>query len=203
MLNEELYTTKSNEAITMFEKEPRLFDQYHEGFREQVKGWPQNPVDLMAKIIGKNPKWVVADMGCGDAKLAEAVPNKVHSFDLVAVNEKVVACDIAKVPLGHGEVDAVVFSLALMGTNYGDFVVEGHRILKKGGRMLIAEVRSRIEHVLDDFVTFVGELGFSVDKVEKQNKMFVFLQLTKQKDKPKGFDAGSAPVLKACQYKKR
>lgn len=39
----------------------------------------------------------------------------MHSFDLVSVNSKVTACDIAHVPLPDDAVDAVVLSLALMG----------------------------------------------------------------------------------------
>ena len=40
---------------------------------------------------------VVADFGCGDAKIARSVPNVVHSFDLVALNSHVTACDIKRV----------------------------------------------------------------------------------------------------------
>ena len=37
---------------------------------------------------------MVADFGCGDAKIAGSLPNVVHSYDLVAVNEHVTACDM-------------------------------------------------------------------------------------------------------------
>jgi len=40
---------------------------------------------------------VVVDFGCGDAKIARSVPNVVHSYDLVALNEHVTACDMAHV----------------------------------------------------------------------------------------------------------
>ena len=40
---------------------------------------------------------VVADLGCGDGQLAESVKQKVHSFDLVAAREGIIACDIANV----------------------------------------------------------------------------------------------------------
>lgn len=40
---------------------------------------------------------VVADFGCGEAAIAQSVANKVHSFDLVAKNKFVTACDMAKV----------------------------------------------------------------------------------------------------------
>jgi len=44
---------------------------------------------------------VVADFGCGDAKIARSVASIVHSFDLVALNEHVTACDMAHVSHHH------------------------------------------------------------------------------------------------------
>ena len=40
---------------------------------------------------------VVADMGCGEAKIAQSVRQKVHSFDLVARNRYITACDMSQV----------------------------------------------------------------------------------------------------------
>ena len=71
--------------------------QYHEGFRSQVQDWPENPVDIYIRYLKKNPSLVVGDFGCGDAMMAASVSNTVHSFDLLAVNDTVVACDIAHV----------------------------------------------------------------------------------------------------------
>ena len=39
MLNEQLYTTKGDEALHLVQQNPGVFDAYHEGFREQVKKW--------------------------------------------------------------------------------------------------------------------------------------------------------------------
>jgi len=126
----------------LFKEDPSLFTTYHEGFRSQTTKWPSNPVDVILKFLKKYPKWQVADLGCGDAKIAHSLPaGKVHSFDLVSVNDKVVACDIAHVPLVDEAVDAVVLSLALMGTNYASFLKEANRIAKIRARILVAEVR--------------------------------------------------------------
>jgi hypothetical protein len=46
----------------------------------------------------------------------------VHSFDLVASAPGVIACNMSDVPLPDEAVDAAVFSLALMGTDYGSFL---------------------------------------------------------------------------------
>lgn len=97
-INEKLYTSSSEEAVQMFREDPSIFKEYHEGFRTQVALWPQNPVDSFIKELKRASKdLVVADLGCGEAAIAASVPQKVHSFDLVAHNERVVACDIAHV----------------------------------------------------------------------------------------------------------
>lgn len=85
--------------------QPELFDAYHEGFRAQTRTWASNPVDLALQWLRKKPKVkVVADFGCGDAQLAQELrdTHTVHSFDLVARNERVVACTLSDVPLETG-----------------------------------------------------------------------------------------------------
>lgn len=65
---------------------------------------------------------------------------EVHSLDLVAAAPGVIACNMAHTPLDDSSCDAAVFSLALMGTDYGEFLLDAARVLKKGGWLWIAEV---------------------------------------------------------------
>ena len=53
---------------------------------------------------------------------APAAQQRVHSFDLVAAAPGVVACNMAAVPLPDAAVDAAIFCLSLMGTDYGAFL---------------------------------------------------------------------------------
>jgi ribosomal RNA-processing protein 8 len=48
---------------------------------------------------------------------------------------------MASVPLESASVDVAVFSLALMGTDYGLFLLEATRVLRHKGWLWIAEVR--------------------------------------------------------------
>lgn len=73
---------------------------------------------------------VIADFGCGEALLAASVPHKVHSFDFIAVNDTVKACDMAHTPLLANSVHVVVFCLSLMGSNLSDYIIEANRVLK-------------------------------------------------------------------------
>ncbi len=56
----------------------------------------------------------------------------VTSFDLVATEPNVVACDMAHLPVDDQSFDVALFSLSLMGTNWTDFVCEAFRILVPG-----------------------------------------------------------------------
>ncbi|CAO3645513.1 unnamed protein product [Mucor fragilis] len=180
-LNEQLYTTPGKHSFSLFQEKPELFDEYHEGFRHQVESWPVNPVDVIISQLKKLPKdTLIADLGCGDAMIAQSLTKqKVLSFDLIAKNDLVTACDITKLPLEANSVDVAVFSLSLMGTNYLDFLKEAHRVLKVGGELKIAEVVSRFSD-LDSFISLLEGLGFDFIDKEDDNKMFVMLYFTKQ-----------------------
>lgn len=180
-LNETLYTQPSEEAFRLFAESPEMFDEYHEGFRRQVKVWPENPVDSFLKDLrsraavkqpygkgksggGTTPivplskthlprtqgTCIVADLGCGDARLAESIQKDakklrldVKSFDLQSPSPLVTKADIANLPLPNGSVNVAIFCLALMGTNWLDFVEEAHRILHWKGELWVAEIKSR------------------------------------------------------------
>ncbi|KAI9025774.1 methyltransferase-domain-containing protein [Phycomyces nitens] len=195
-LNEQLYTTKGDEAYELFQEKPELFDEYHEGFRHQVESWPVNPVDVITDQLREMPAGtVVADLGCGDAKIGHVLTEqKVLSFDLIAKNDKVIACDISKLPLPANFVDVVVFSLSLMGTNYLDFLKEAYRVLKVGGELKIAEVVSRFSDV-DSFIDLLENLGFEFIGKEDDNKMFVMMYFNKRSVKPTGEDADDDEML--------
>ncbi|XP_026284207.1 ribosomal RNA-processing protein 8 [Frankliniella occidentalis] len=202
-LNEQLYTTNSWEAMKYFKEDPDAFDAYHSGYRNQVAQWPVNPLDVIIQSISSLPKeTVVADFGCGDARLAATLPHlKVHSLDLISSKPEVVACDMAHTPLLMESVDVAVFCLSLMGTNLNDFVLEANRVLKNGGLLMIAEVESRFEDV-DNFTSAMVHFGFQLKKKDLSNQMFIFMDFKKTR---KASKTGKLPALalEPCVYKKR
>ncbi|CAF0855287.1 unnamed protein product [Brachionus calyciflorus] len=205
-LNELLYTQNSSKSFEFFKNDEDSFTAYHEGFKSQISKWPINPLDKIIKYIKSRPaNLVVADLGCGEARLAQSVKNKVHSFDLVAVNDLVVRCDMKKLPLESNTCDVVVFCLSLMGTNVVDFLCEAHRILKLKGVLKIAEVVSRIKDK-SEFIKNVEFLGFKLvskkDEISEPNSKdyFYFFDFVKMSPTIK-----KKPVIKLnpCFYKKR
>ncbi|XP_075054574.1 ribosomal RNA-processing protein 8 isoform X3 [Mixophyes fleayi] len=142
-INQQLYTSESRDALSLFQSDPEAFNIYHTGFLQQVQRWPVNPITEIIKFIkNRSSSLVLADFGCGDALLARSVRNKVHSFDLVALNDHVTVCDIAEVPLSDETIDIAVFCLSLMGKNLAEFLQEANRVLKTGGTLLVAKVSS-------------------------------------------------------------
>eukprot|EP00730_Choanoeca_flexa_P002108 TRINITY_DN10915_c0_g1_i5.p1 TRINITY_DN10915_c0_g1~~TRINITY_DN10915_c0_g1_i5.p1 ORF type:complete len:392 (+),score=81.91 TRINITY_DN10915_c0_g1_i5:57-1232(+) len=204
MLNEKLYTTSGTEAYEWFSNTPHLFHVYHKGFATQVERWPVNPVDRMIQYLSDKPaSWVVADLGCGEAKIAASTKQKVYSFDLVACNSTVTACDIANLPLPDSSVDVCIFCLALMGVNYVDYLTEAHRVLRRGGVLKIAEVKSRITE-FEAFFELIESIGYEFVDQNADNTHFIEMEFTKLTKRPKDVDPSIAQqLLQPCIYKRR
>lgn len=107
-------------------------------------------LEPLPRIRDRGFQCMIADLGCGTAKLASNLqPHmkklnlKVHSFDLHAPSPFVTAADIANLPLADGSIDVAIACLALMGTNWIDFVEEAWRILRWKGEFWVAEIKSR------------------------------------------------------------
>ncbi len=201
-INEQLYTTTGEEAKRMFEGDRELFKVYHLGFSAQVSKWPVNPLKrILSYVRGLPVDLVVADFGCGEAKLAQSVLQKVFSFDLVACNSHVIACDMATVPLEVATVDVSVFCLSLMGTNVSDFIKEARRVLVINGKLKICEIVSRMPSLVD-FVLGVESYGFQLLSKEVFSTMFVDLEFKAIPRKTNDMTPLEI-ILKPCSYKRR
>ena len=202
-INEQLYTTTGHKAKEMFDEDPTLFDVYHSGFATQVSKWPLNPLDKIIAYVQSLPtNFVIADFGCGEARLAQSVPHSVHSFDLVAANSHITACDMAHVPLFNQSVDIVIFCLSLMGRNVSDFIQEARRVLKRKGLLKICEIVSRIDSV-EDFITNVELFGFKLLKMDTISKMFLEFEFRVKAKQEGNTDTLPNIHLNPCIYKRR
>ncbi|XP_057834290.2 ribosomal RNA-processing protein 8 isoform X2 [Cryptomeria japonica] len=209
MLNEKLYTCRGSEAYDLFKNDPSLFNVYHSGYQEQMSHWPQQPVDVITKWLKEHShSLVVADFGCGDARLAKCVKNKVFSIDLVSSDPSVIACDMAHTPLTESSVDVAVFCLSLMGTDFPDYLKEAYRVLKPGGWLLVAEVKSRFDPDNggadpNKFVKALNCLGFNIVFKDFSSKIFVLFYFRKEKGRNIEGKQIDWPRLKPCIYKRR
>ncbi|MXQ98451.1 hypothetical protein E5288_WYG010505 [Bos mutus] len=203
-LNEQLYSGPSSAAQRLFQEDPETFLLYHRGFQNQVKKWPLQPVDRIARDLRQRPaSLVVADFGCGDCRLASSIRNPVHCFDLASLDPRVTVCDMAQVPLEDESIDVAVFCLSLMGTNIRDFLEEANRVLKPGGLLKVAEVSSRFEDVRT-FLGAVTKLGFKVISKDLTNSHFFLFDFEKTGPPRVGPTTQLAGLkLQPCLYKRR
>lgn len=99
----------------------------------------------------------IADLGCGDAHLAgslqplkQALNLKLLAFDLAKGNmpnaHLITVADISNLAgagVRDGSADIAICCLSLMGTNWVDIVGECARVVRGGGEVWIAEIKSR------------------------------------------------------------
>jgi len=116
---------------------------YHTLYREQRQNWTEIPYETFIEWLNDRPDLVVGDFGCGESIISKSVSNKVFSFDHIAVDDSVIACDMTHVPLEDNILNVALFSLSLMGSNFGDYLKEAHRVLKIDGVLKIAEPKNR------------------------------------------------------------
>ena len=179
VMNSRFNTAYSSTTHERLNQNPEEWFLYHTLYREARKEWAEVPFERIAKSLKKRPDWVIGDFGCGEAKLASLLPNKAYSFDHIAINENVLACDITHVPVDDGALDVAVFSLSLMGLNYPDYLKEAYRALRFGGLLKIAEPISRWADKRPELLSAISEAGFSlVGKVEEANQ-FMYIDAIK------------------------
>lgn len=186
LLNERMYeNTKLNPENTAI---------YHEYYALQANNWPTNPLDTI--ILHLDPLAFIVDIGCGEAAIASKFERCI-SLDINPTTSRVVQCDIKKpFPLVSAAFDAAVFCLSLMFENATFSLKEANRILKRTGKLYVAEVVSRIPDT-ELFIKQIQSIGFKLDLLE-ENEYFVVLIFSKAKQR-KGWGKVS---LKHCPYKK-
>ncbi|ESL08474.1 hypothetical protein TRSC58_03823 [Trypanosoma rangeli SC58] len=225
LLNEQIYNSTVAFASQLL-RDPSTYADYHNGYRQQLEQWPLKPTqvileallgDRRGRFLANKAKsmpgyiptsWVIADMGCGDAQIAQTMQPKgytVYSFDFCAVNEYVTVANATSVPLDGNSVDICIFSLSLMSTDYVECLYEAFRVLKPKRLLKIVEVRSRIPHP-GRFSELVENIGFDLDYHDTVGDYFVaydFLKREGQAKANRGVRYDPQEVLVASLYKKR
>jgi len=184
-MNHKWNQTQSEVTHKRLQANPEEWGQYHTLYREARKDWAVVPYEEMIRWCGQRTGYVIGDFGCGEAKLAEAVGDRhtVHSFDHVAVNDNVVACDLSHVPLDDATLDVAIFSLSLMGANFGDYIREAHRTLKLDGQLHVIEATARFTD-RKGFAKALEGLGFAIMSLEDMWK-FTHIKAIKTERPPR------------------
>jgi hypothetical protein len=153
----------SHTTYQRLRKNPEEWMQYHTLYQEARKTWSVIPYQEAIKWLQKRSDLVVGDFGCGEALVAKALTGKhtIHSFDFIAINDTVIECDMARIPLEDSCLDVAMFNLSLMGLNIADYIREATRTLKLDGQLWIYEATSHIKD-LQGFTSNLELAGFRV-----------------------------------------
>ena len=173
-MNKSWSTSRSDNTSKRLLKDPSEWYYYHSLYADRRKDWDEIPYLEIAKKIKERPEWIVADMGCGENLLSKEVSNKVHAFDYVAIDKDVTACDMSSIPLGDQEINAVVFCLSLMGSNYLDYIKEAFRVTKPYGNIFICEPKKKVEKRLEVLKKEIESTGFKIVEVTTSSQ-FVYI----------------------------
>jgi hypothetical protein len=177
-LNNLINNEKSETTHQRMLKDPKEWEEYHRQYREARKTWSIIPYEEIIKRIKQlSPRLQIGDFGCGEAKIMEAIDeNRMYSFDHVAINDKVVGCDMKKVPLADEALDVAIFSLSLMGKNWHQYIAEAKRCLVTNGILVIAETtKSLIKGRLSNLRQTLKEQGFEIYSDEERGD-FTFIE---------------------------
>jgi len=173
-MNKSWSTSRSDNTSKRLLKDPSEWYYYHSLYADRRKDWDEIPYLEIAKKIKERPEWIVADMGCGENLLSKEVSNKVHAFDYVAIDKNVTACDMSSIPLADQEIDAIIFCLSLMGSNYLDYIKEAFRVTKPYGNIFICEPKKKVEKRLEVLKKEIESTGFTIVKVTTSSQ-FVYI----------------------------
>jgi superfamily II DNA or RNA helicase len=170
-------TTHSSTMHREFSDNPDSWHRYHALRKSRMESWEEIPYEYIATKI-KDHRDVIADFGCGENLFKHCVSNnKVHSFDHIAIDDTVTACDMRNTGLGDETIDVTVFSLALWGTNSNEYIKEAYRVLRRKGMIYIAEPSKNYDtsEEQDKLINVLNEIGFQqVGSIENRGK-FVYL----------------------------
>lgn len=155
---EDLKARASLSATSILLSQKKKWRDEHKGKKKPAKALSENPnTPILAPLPrSRSGTCTIADLGCGDARLAASLQlySTKHSLRLLSYDlatgdgpnaALITVADLCRLPLKDDEVDVAVFCLALMGTNWVDGVDEVGRVVRAGGEVWVAEIRSRFQ----------------------------------------------------------
>lgn len=111
--------------------------------------------------------------------MEELGSDRVISFDHVAINDKVIACDMSSVSdhVEDNNLDVIVFSLSLMGKNWPDYIIEAKRYLSTRGSLFIVVTTHELDEGrrLYSLPNVLKDNGFKIDTKEELGD-FTFME---------------------------
>ncbi|MEZ4447633.1 MAG: zinc-ribbon domain-containing protein [Polyangiaceae bacterium] len=183
--NNRWYAANSQKTHARLEANPEEWASPHTLYQELRQRWEVVPFEEEIDWLKQREGLIVGDFGCGEALIAAAASERhqIHSFDHIAINKHVIACDISAVPMDEGALDVAIFCLSLMGANFTAYLREAHRCLRLDGDLHIWEPASYFDDDGKQFCADLGRLGFDVLPPRKEG-LFLRIRAIKNATNP-------------------
>ena len=152
ILHQRYKTLSSNNLHNEFKNDEKLWINYHKIAEENEKTFPENEIPRnkiiqeLEKIKTKRTKKIV-DMGCGKAFISKHFDNDIRfefiNYDHISINDKIISCDISKLPLEDDSIEICILCLSMWGSNCKEYIKEAERVLESNGKLYIIEPTKR------------------------------------------------------------
>ena len=175
-LNRTWKTSGSDNLHKKLVADPSEWKEYHNLYSDARKEWPEIPANEIAEQLKSNLNYRIADLGCGECLLSDLLPkHNIQGYDHVAFDSRVISADISCLQCENESYDVAVLSLALMGANWADYIIEANRILVNNGLIFIAENAGSWEG--DKFCKLKETLELTGFRIFQEKKSFDFIYI--------------------------
>ena len=163
----------------MFNKNNNLWHEYHNARDISFTSYDNQddiPINKIIKYLDTRTKHKlkILDLGCGRNLIKHHFKENskfdITGYDYVSYNGST-ECDISNLPNEDESIKICIYSQSLMGFNWKDYLLEGHRVLEYDGEMIISENRDRY----DGIKNYLQELNMQIisDDYVETNRWFV------------------------------
>jgi hypothetical protein len=178
-LSNKMTIQKSSTTKEMFNKNNNLWYEYHNARDISFTGYDNQddiPINKIIKYLDTRTKHKlkILDLGCGRNLIKQHFKENskfdITGYDYVSYNGST-ECDISNLPDEDESIKICIYSQSLMGFNWKDYLLEGHRVLEYNGEMIISENRDRY----DGIKNYLQELNMQIisDDYVETNRWFV------------------------------
>ena len=184
-LTKKMSTQKSSNTSKMFKETPDLWHQYHDNRDFSFKGYDKQDEIPVNKIIAyletkANHKLTILDLGCGRNLIAQHFKNNkkfmMTGYDHVSHNGSKQS-DINNLPEEDDSIKICIYSQSLMGSNWKEYIEEGHRVLEYNGEIIISESVERYDTIKE----YIGTLQMKIIKDDyDKTKRWFYIHAIKQ-----------------------
>ena len=177
-LSRKMSSQTSKNTNEMFNKNPNLWEEYHEYRDHSFKGYDipnEIPVNKIINYLESKQKHKLSilDLGCGRNLIVQHFKSnkkfKITGYDHISYNGSI-KNDISKLPEEDDTIKMCIYSQSLMGSNWKEYLNEGHRVLEYNGEMIVSESIERYQLIKDYLISM--NMHIKNEDYEKDKRWF-------------------------------